>query len=277
MDAISRTPDPAGGTTNHPYLELEPGRNIFYTEEGEGRPVILIHGWACDGSDWAWLVADLSRDHRTIAIDNRGHGKSSPIEGKYNPRLFASDAAQVIEKLGVDSPTVVGHSMGTIIASTLAVERPELVGALVLVDPVYGVDDEQIAPVLKMIKQAPHSVAAGSFQTFYGPNTPPWLPVWHGRRILATDEAVIRDALIGLYEGDEGIGRRVIGEKYLRRRKAPTLAIYAGASASTAEWDRTLGHGEHDQIYDWPENGHFLHQEDPERFAREIRHWMKSL
>jgi pimeloyl-ACP methyl ester carboxylesterase len=260
-----------------PALSLDDG-HIFYTEEGSGDDtVLMIHGWACDGSDWAWLASDLSRDHRCVVVDNRGHGRSSSSPDGYTPRRFAADAAQVIEKLGLGRPIVVGHSMGTIIACTLAVERPDLVRALVLVDPVYGVDDEMLAPTLAGIRQAPHAVATSAFQQFYVEKTPAWLPMWHRRRVLGLDESVIRDVLVGLYEGEEGLGRKVVGETYLRSRKAPTLALYAGTGSATAEWDRSLDHGPLDEITVWPEHGHFLHQEDPERFAATVRQWLDHL
>lgn len=260
-----------------PYVAVN-GGELFYTEEGAaGDSVLMIHGWSCDGSDWAWLASDLDRDHRCVIIDNRGHGRSSPSPDGYTPRRFAADAAQLIEHLGLGRPIVVGHSMGTIIASTLAVERPELVRALVLIDPVYGADDDALGQVLGAVRQAPHAVATAAFQQFYGEKTPDWLPGWHRRRVLGTDEAVVRDALAGLYEGEEGIGRKAVGETYLRGRKAPTLAIYAGGREATADWDRGLDHGERDEIIVWSEHGHFLHQEDPQRFAGEVRRWLRGL
>jgi pimeloyl-ACP methyl ester carboxylesterase len=259
-----------------PRLQLDAGRSIFYTEEGAGpKSVLLIHGWACDGADWAWLSADLSADHRCIALDNRGHGRSTPTPRAYSPRLFAEDAARLVEQLSLDRPIVVGHSMGTIIASVLAVERPDLVGALVLIDPVYGQDDAVLAPTLDAVRRAPHATALAAFNHFYGDRTPAWLPVWHRRRILATEPAVVRDALVGLYEGDGGVGRRAIGVDYLPRRQAPMLAIYGAGGIATAEWDRQLAHGPFDEVTTWPEHGHFLHQEDPSRFASEVRRWLR--
>lgn len=259
-----------------PHLTLRDGRTIFCSVEGpdDGLPMLLLHGWACDGTDWAWLAADPA--YRTVAVDHRGHGRSSPAD-VYTPRLMAVDAAAVIDALGLDRPVVVGHSMGTVVASALAVERPDLVRALVLVDPVYGQDDAMLAPVLEGIRADPHGVAVQAFGAFYGPSTPPWLPVWHRRRILATDPAVVRDVLVGLYSGDEGLGRAAVGAGYLARRQAPTLAVYSGAMAPVAEWDRALPHGPHDEIEVWPEHGHFLHQEAPDRFAGTVRAWLGRL
>lgn len=256
-----------------PYLPMPAGHEIFHTESGAGRDVLLIHGWACDGSDWAWLVTDLAKDHRVVVIDNRGHGRSTD-PGLYSPELFADDAAQVIAQLGLDRPIVVGHSMGTTIASALAVERPELVSALVLIDPVYGAEEAALAPALAAIAHVPHGFATAAFGQFYGANTPEWIPEWHRRRILGTPENVVRDALVSLYTGDGGIGAREVGEVYLAQRTAPMLAVFAGSGSGIATWERTLPHGAADQIEVWPENGHFLHQEDPPRFAATFREWI---
>lgn len=259
-----------------PQLTLSGGNEIFYSESGAGDPVLLIHGWACDGNDWAWLVADLEPDHRVIAIDNRGHGRSSQL-APYHPRTFAADAAEVIEQLDLGSPLVVAHSMGTIIASTLAVERPELISAMVLIDPVYGAVEAELAPALQYVRQNPYGFTVAAFGQFYGDRTPAWLPVWHRRRILATAPEVVRDALCGLYEGEYAFGLRPDGERYFQGRRTPMLAVYAGSGAAVAEWDRSLPHGRQDEITVWPEHGHFLHQEAPERFAAQVRDWLGTL
>ncbi|WP_187288849.1 alpha/beta fold hydrolase [Microbacterium sp. B19] len=258
-----------------PYIDLADGGRLFFTEEGAGRPVLLIHGWACDGSDWAWLQADLAADHRAIAIDNRGHGRSSRSE-TYSPAAFAADAAEVIERLELGPTLVMGHSMGTIIASALAIRRPELVSGLVLVDPVYGADPAVMAGALRMARADPHGFTVAAWAPFYGARTPAWLPIWHRRRTLATDPHTVSEALAGLYEGEGGLGLASVGERELVKRQAPTLALYAGTGQAIADWDGALEHRAPYEIEIWPENGHFLHQEDPERFAARVRSWLAA-
>lgn len=259
-----------------PYLTLSGGNRIFYSELGEGPPALLIHGWACDGNDWSWLSADLARDHRVVVIDLRGHGRSTLL-APYTPQAFAADSAEVIEQLGLGSSLVVGHSLGAVIASALAVEHPDLVAQLVVIDPVYGADEHDVADHLPVLRKLPHEFAVAAFERFHGPKTPAWLRGWHIRRILGTDQDVLRDALLGLLEGDQAIGLKSRGAGYLQRRQAPTLAIYAGASAAIAEWDRSLAHGPADEIAVWAEHGHFLHQESPEVFADKLRRWLAGL
>jgi pimeloyl-ACP methyl ester carboxylesterase len=259
-----------------PYFTTDDDVDIFYTAEGSGPPVLLLHGWTCDGSDWSWLTQDLLRDHQVIVPDHRGHGRSSVPAGPYGPAAMAGDAAALLTSLNVQRAVVGGHSMGTIVASALAVEHPDLVSALALVDPVYGQVDDELAPVLAAVRAAPAETAIQIFGTFYTANTPRWLPIWHRRRVLGTAPSVVADALIGLYEGAGGLGRQFVGETYLPRRACPTLAVYGGSGSRIAEWDRALPHGPHDLIEVWEENGHFLHQEAPDRFAATLRAWIAS-
>jgi pimeloyl-ACP methyl ester carboxylesterase len=108
----------------------------------KGPPVLLLRGWTCDGNDWAWLSSDLEVVHRVIVADHRGHGRSSIVDGPYGAIPMAHDAATLLSELQLTSAVMVGHSMGTLVASALTVEHPARVRALVLVDPVYGVPDE---------------------------------------------------------------------------------------------------------------------------------------
>ncbi|WP_433189969.1 alpha/beta fold hydrolase [Actinoallomurus sp. CA-150999] len=262
-----------------PYVQVDGGRRIFYAEEGSGPDaVLMIHGWGCDGSDWAWLMADLSRDHRCVAIDNRGHGRSAGVPGAYAPRAFAADALEVIDRLGLVRPVIIGHSLGTLIGSVLAVEHPEVMRALVLVDPVYHGEDARLAAVVDALRRAPHEVAAelyGDF--FYSERTPSWIPIWHRRRLLGTDEGAVLGTIVGLQDGTDGLGRRVVAERYLPRRGVPTLAFYGGDKPAEVALERRLQRGPLDAIEFWPEHGHFLHQEAPERFATAVRRWLETL
>ena len=66
---------------------------------------------------------------------------------------------------------------------------------------------------------SPSAVAAEMFgQAFYTPDTPGFLKAWHRRRVLATPDHVVAGCLLGLYEGDEGLGRAIIAREYLRQR-----------------------------------------------------------
>jgi pimeloyl-ACP methyl ester carboxylesterase len=102
---------------------------------GEGRDVVLLHGLGGAASNWVEVVAALAESHRVVAVDLPGHGGSTaPARGSGVDR-FADDVAAALDGLGVTGAIVAGHSFGGLLAMRLALRRPDLAGALLLVAP----------------------------------------------------------------------------------------------------------------------------------------------
>jgi pimeloyl-ACP methyl ester carboxylesterase len=256
------------------FFTTPDGTSLFYTDVGLGRPILLLHGWACDGNDWAWQAPELEHRYRVITVDHRGHGRSAAPLGSYQPQVLADDAAALLTTLAPGQAAFVfGHSMGTVVASALAVRHPEVVSGLVLVDPVYNVPDDATKVALGAMSGAdPAERAAEMFDAaFYTPDTPPFLKTWHRRRVLGTPGHVVAGCLLGLYQGDEGIGRAVVARDYLQKRKTPRLAVYASEPAAWLE--NTLPLGELDEIK-VISGGHFLHQQKPDEFNHLALDWL---
>ncbi|MBK7725323.1 MAG: alpha/beta hydrolase [Dehalococcoidia bacterium] len=132
-----------------PFAQVNDAR-MFYTDEGEGSPVLMVHGWSCDGSDWAWQIPALkAAGYRCITPDLRGHGRSSVPAGGY-PRQYAADLAGLIGQLGCGPVVAIGHSMGGATVVALAVEHPEVVRAVVPVDSAYGFESETAVTLPQM-------------------------------------------------------------------------------------------------------------------------------
>lgn len=111
---------------------MNAGAKIYWNEQGEGDPVLLIMGlgWASDM--WYRTTAELSRRYRTISFDNRGVGRSDFPPGPYSIATMADDAAAVLDAAGVESAHVFGHSMGGMIAQELVLRHPGKVRSLIL-------------------------------------------------------------------------------------------------------------------------------------------------
>ena len=110
-----------------------PSGDLAYWEAGDGRPLLFIHGVGTSGALWKDDLAPLSSSHRVVVYDRRGYGESAPPPATWQGHV--DDAVAMIEMLGLDKPIVVGYSGGASIALALALARPELPGALVLLDP----------------------------------------------------------------------------------------------------------------------------------------------
>ncbi len=110
---------------------------IFYRDEGEGRPVLLIHGHTLDHRIWDEVVPGLlERGLRVIRPDLRGHGRSTMPPKGYHVSHHAGDMLAVLDAAGVERAAVAGFSLGGGVAMELAVERPARVTGLALVAPV---------------------------------------------------------------------------------------------------------------------------------------------
>src|SRR5687768_1794474 len=114
------------------YAEVN-GINLYYETHGRtGRPMILLHGGLGSGEMFGPILPTLGADHRAIAVDLQGHGRTADIDRPIDIRLMADDIAALIDHLGLDRPDLVGYSLGGGVAFFTAVKYPEKVGKLVM-------------------------------------------------------------------------------------------------------------------------------------------------
>src|SRR6201994_4118025 len=103
---------------------------IAYLDEGEGDPIILVHGFASSKNvNWGYptWVSDLKKSgRRVIAFDNRGHGNSSKLydSAEYEIAIMASDIAALMDHLKIDRADVMGYSLGSRMTAMLALSEP---------------------------------------------------------------------------------------------------------------------------------------------------------
>jgi non-heme chloroperoxidase len=103
--------------TRAEYIEVEPNVHLHITDEGEGRPVVLIHGWPLSDEMFEYQYNDLiNKNFRVIGITLRGFGKSDKPYGEYNYDIHASDIRKVLIKLDLKDVVLGGFSMGGSIA-----------------------------------------------------------------------------------------------------------------------------------------------------------------
>ncbi|MBL8564944.1 MAG: alpha/beta hydrolase [Hyphomicrobiaceae bacterium] len=110
---------------------------IAYIDEGEGNPILLIHGFASNVStNWVvpgWVGYLKGKGYRVIALDNRGHGKSQKLYDveRYRAPVMAEDARRLLDHLAISGAHVVGYSMGARISAFLALAHPDRVRSAV--------------------------------------------------------------------------------------------------------------------------------------------------
>src|SRR5437879_7369885 len=114
------------------YAEVN-GINLYYETHGSGRPLILLHGGLGSGEMFGPVLPALAERHQVIAGDLQGHGRTADIDRPIDVRLMAGDIAALIDHLGLDTPDVVGYSLGGGVALQTAAQYPAKVRRLVMV------------------------------------------------------------------------------------------------------------------------------------------------
>lgn len=120
------------------------GARLFVRIAGTGQPVLLLHGGGVgtSGEGWRQLMAELSGICQLIAPDFLGYGYSDAPDTNYSNERFVADIHELMNLLSLDDVVLAGHSMGAIIAATIAVQRSHAVRRLVLLSPgggTYGI------------------------------------------------------------------------------------------------------------------------------------------
>lgn len=113
------------------FAELS-GNLTHYTSRGEGPPIVFVHGLGGAANVWHGAIDALAQHHHCVALDLRGHGRSHG-KGEFSIEGFSKDVAALIRHLELPAVTLVGHSMGSLVAQHLAANEPDLVENLVLV------------------------------------------------------------------------------------------------------------------------------------------------
>jgi pimeloyl-ACP methyl ester carboxylesterase len=140
-----------------PFIERDADTRFYVEEFGTGGPALLfVHGIGCDLRDFDPLMTAFKAKHRVVAVDLRGHGKSSaaPSAG-LTLKDYVSDAQWLCSALSLDRPLFVGHSLGGIVGVELARKSPQLLSGLALLDASVCMPAgtwQALAPVLESLR-----------------------------------------------------------------------------------------------------------------------------
>lgn len=140
-------------TTKSRYANIDDVK-IHYKIYGTGDPLILLHGSLENIDEWFKQIPDFSKKYKVIAIDNRGHGKSTFTDRKLDYQLMGEDVIGLMKELSIDSAHIVGFGDGGIIGLTLAINHPDKVRKLVAIGANYKVDTTAVySEVLKKVEE----------------------------------------------------------------------------------------------------------------------------
>jgi len=255
------------------------GLAIAYRQAGSGPTLVLLHGAFEDGRAWTRQMADLSNDFTLIALDAPGFGASDDPPPTWTTADYGNHLADVLDALGLDRPTVVGQSFGTVYALALYRQRPQAVGALVLVSAYAGWAGSLSAEeTQRRLEQVERDMTAPVEQTIEK-----WLPTL----VTATASADVVELVATMMRDFRPTGIRpavtALGAVDLRDVLAmitvPTLLIY-GAADMRSPAD-VVGRDMHARIPGStlvviPDAPHMVNLEQPEALNTAIRRFARE-
>lgn len=204
------------------------GSTLGYLEAGSGPVVVLLHGLAGSADEWRPTIAALAPAHRVIAPDLIGFGRSDKPLIAYRPATLTDFLEAQLEALHVTHATIVGNSLGGWIAARLALQRPDLVDRLVLVDSAGLASLPRSAGTRTM--EALRLASSEDFQwvtrlAFYDQSvaTRPAAFAALSARIAAGDGYAIDRLVDAILRGADTLDRD------LPRLRQPTLIVWGGA------------------------------------------------
>jgi len=129
---------------------------MYYRQDGAGPPVLLLHGLGSSSEDWELQIPALAERYKVFRPDLRGHGASSKPSGRSSVELLARDVIALARRLGTGPLHVIGVSLGGMVAFQIALDAPELVRSLTILNS---------GPEMKLMTVRQHVAIVGRFLT----------------------------------------------------------------------------------------------------------------
>lgn len=119
------------------------GINIFYTDNGQGNPVVFLHGFLENSTMWNPFIPELSKKNRIICIDLLGHGKTECLGYIHTMELMAEAVKYVLTFLKINNSIIIGHSMGGYVALAFAEKYPNNINSVCLMNSTPNADSNE--------------------------------------------------------------------------------------------------------------------------------------
>ena len=258
-------------------IELSDGVRLQYVEQGDpsGTPVLFLHGMTDSWRSFELVLPHLPPWFRALAVSQRGHGDSSrPAEG-YHPDDFTGDVAAFVDRLGMERPVIVGHSMGSVVAQLVAARSPDRARGLVLAGAFPGYRGNRVvADLVDAVTRLADPVDPAFVREFQESTIARPIPAWYLDTVIAESlklpARVWHAAFNGLLALDAIPVSAIV---------APTLVVWGDrdAVAGRVDQDALVAGIRGARLTVYEGTGHALHWEEPARFAADVAAFVASV
>ncbi|HYM16646.1 MAG TPA: alpha/beta fold hydrolase [Dehalococcoidia bacterium] len=256
-------------------IERVNGVDFYYELHGAGEPLVFVHGYTGDVTDWRFQIPEFSRSHRVLVFDHRGHGRSSAPADRaaYSIEQMADDVEALAGRAGFARYHLVGHSMGGAVVQEVALRSPGRLMSLTLHDTGPTFNLHRNAAVAAYIAQRQklaeeRGMAAVAEQPSPLP-PPPHMPPEREEEMRRRLAAMPVDGFIGAWQALatwRGTTDRAAAIA------TPTMVIYGELDAGLIDGARYLAETIPGAVLEVvPEAGHSPQYERPELFNAALR------
>lgn len=286
MNRAPQPPDPARHAAPAALPDALPGLahvragevGLCVRDAGSGPAVVLLHGTTASLGVWDAVVERLGETVRTVAVDQRGHGRSGKPAAGYDAAAYTADVLALVRELELGPVVAVGHSLGARNALVLAAEHPEVVAGVVAVDYTPYVEPEVLDALAARVRGGDRAFASGTDVETYLRERYPLLPA----------DAVRRRRRYGYAPAAAGPTLRPLADPAAMVRTVDGLRRDFAAETAAVRVPVTLLRGEHSAIVsprafaatrelrpdfravELAGLDHYLPEEDPHTVADEI-------
>ena len=266
------------------YLSLD-GAELHYRDEGQGTPIILLHGTAASLNTWDGWTRELSKNYRVLRLDLPGFGLTGPnATNTYSIDYYSNMLLHFMDSLNIDKAHIGGSSLGGQIAYDFAASHPERIQKLILVSPtgVTGANDKSITlpfrmaqtPLLKhsLRYMTPRFIVEKSLKEVYGDDN----------RLLPETVSMSHDLLLREGNREAFIARmNTVDQDNLHKLpqvQAPTLILWGEADAwvpvkDAKHFQKAISGA---QLRLYPGAGHIPMEEQPEETVQDVLSFLNS-
>jgi non-heme chloroperoxidase len=250
---------------------LKTGVRLRYAYQGDpnGEPVILLHGYTDSWFSFSQILPLLDQKYRVYTLDQRGHGDSDRPVGGYAMEQFAGDVVAFMDAMKINQATIVGHSMGSLVAQHVAVDAPERVKRMVLVATATTVHTNDLARQLQREINALTDPVPEKFVYDFQRSTA-FQPLSNEffqtvlKESLKLPANVWREVMAEMMSPDTGVE--------LKKIKTPTLILWGDKDFFPRSEQDALTSGIPNAVLKvYKDTGHALHWERPEKFAADLQ------
>ena len=257
-------------------IALPTGVELEYLEQGSrnGEVVVFLHGYTDSYRAFDLNLPTFPRDKKVYALTQRGHGDSSKPATGYAPADFAADVIAFLDAKGIARATLVGHSMGSLVAHKVAAEHPNRVEKLVLIGSGPTVAGNPTALYLEEVVNTltdpvdPDFVREFQASTFALPIPPGFLDTAVSES-LKVPASIWQQAMTGMLNSDHSA--------LLPNITAPTLIFWGDLDGffGQADQDALLAAIPDSRLIHYVGTGHAPHVEQPARFVHDLADFLR--